>query len=261
MKIGNKIVTIQFCNCVWSKILFSGFIFIVSITAVSAQYADTAVYYVKGSLTGIYNKTNTTRSFLSNNSLRFSVSKKNVLFNSIGSWAYGKQTTGLTNDDYNVSADINLYDKKQIFFAWGYTAYDKSYSLKINSRVQVGAGIGYDILQSTVMSISLSDGFVYEYDDYLPTADPIYTDNQTIRNSFRIKYTLYVNKVIKLRGSNYWQQSLKQENDYIFKFTNSLDFKIKKWLSLTIATTYNKINSTSRENFLLTYGLTFDKSF
>jgi hypothetical protein len=72
---------------------------------------------------------------------------------------------------------------------------------------------------------------------------------------------LFVNKIITLKGSNYWQESLKQENDYILKFTNSLDFKIKKWLSLTIATTYNKINITSRENFLLTYGLTFDKSF
>ena len=261
MKSGDKINTIQFWDWVWIKILFSSFIFFVSITAVSAQYADTAVYYVKGNLTGIYNKTNTTESFLANNSLRFSVSKKNVLFNSIGSWVYGKQTKGLTNDDYNVSTDINLYDKKQVFFAWGYTAYDKSYSLKINSRVQIGAGLGYDILQSTVMSISLSNGLVYEYDDYLPNADPIYTDNQTIRNSFRLKYTLYVNKIITLKGSNYWQQSLKQENDYIFKFTNSLDYKIKKWLSLTITSTYNKINNTSRENFLLTYGLTFDKSF
>ncbi|WP_299255607.1 DUF481 domain-containing protein [uncultured Cytophaga sp.] len=261
MSCRGKIETIQFNNCIWSKILSSIFIFIVSITAVSAQYADTAVYYVKGSLTGIYNKTNTAESFLANNSLRFSVSKKNMLFNSLGSWAYGKQTAGLTNDDYNVSTDFNLYNKKQIFFAWGYSAYDKSYSLKINSRLQIGAGIGYDVLKSSLMSISLSDGFVYEYNDYFPNADVSFRDSETLRNSFRAKYTLYVNKIITIRGNNIWQQSLKKENDYILKFTNSLDFKIKKWLSITIATTYNKINSTSRENFLLTYGLTFDKSF
>ena len=212
-------------------------------------------------MTGIYNKTNTTESYLANNALRFSVSKKRTIFNAIGSWAYGKQNTGVTNDDYNVSTDFNIYNDEQVFFAWGYTAYDKSYSLKIHSRLQSGIGIGYDILKSTVMSISLSDGFVYEYNDYLPNADINFKDSEVVRNSFRLKYTVYVNKVITIRGSNFWLQSLRNEEDYILKFNNSLDYKIKKWLSLTISTTYNKLNTTSRENFLLTYGVTFDKSF
>ncbi len=237
------------------------FIFSMCTQYVQAQYDDTAVYYLKATLTGVYNKTNTTESYLANNALRFAVSKKRTNLNAYGNWVFGKQTAGLTNNDYNISTDFNVYDNKQVLFAWGYTAFDKSFSLKIDSRVQLGAGIGYDVLKSTIMSISLSDGLIYEFNDYDPSADPIYQDSETIRNSFRVKYTLYVNKVIKLRGSNYWQQSLKKETDYNLKFTNSLEFKIKKWLSLTIATTYNKINSTSRENFLLTYGFTFDKSF
>lgn len=237
------------------------FLFFICVQYAQAQYDDTAVYYVKANLTGVYNKTNTTESYLTNNALRFSVSKKRSIFNAFGNWVYGKQKTGLTNNDYNVSTDFNVYNNKQVFFLWGYGAYDNSYSLKIDSRVQVGSGLGWDILKSTVLSISLSNGLIYEYSNFAPSTDPLYRDSETVRNSFRIKYTLYVNKVIKLRGSNYWQQSLENEVDYNLKFTNSMEFKIKKWLSFTIATTYNKINSTSRENFLLTYGLTFDKSF
>lgn len=254
-------VFLQSLNYFWLRRISILFLFFMCAEYVEAQYDDTAVYYLKVALTGVYNKTNTTESYLANNSARFAVSKKRSIFNTYGIWAYGKQKTGLTNNDYNVSADISVYNNKQNFFIWGYGAYDKSYSLKIDSRLQVGAGLGWDILKSTILSVSLSDGLIYEFNNYAASADPVFNDNETLRNSFRVKYTLYVHKVIKVHGSNYWQQSLKHESDYILKFTNSMDFKIKKWLSLTIATTYNKINSTSRENFLLTYGLTFDKTF
>jgi hypothetical protein len=254
-------VFIQSVHRFWLNRISILFLFFVFVQYAHAQYDDTAVYYVKANLTGVYNKTNTTESFLANNSVRFAASKKRSIFNAYGSWVYGKQKTGLTNNDYNASTDFNIYNNKQVFFLWGYAAFDNSFSLKIDSRAQVGTGIGYDILKSTVLSISLSDGFIYEYNNYAPSLDPLFNDNETFRNSFRVKYTLYVNKVIKLRGSNYWQQSLTSESDYIFKFANSMEFKIKKWLSLTVATTYNKINRTRKENFLLTYGLTFDKSF
>jgi hypothetical protein len=254
-------VFIQSLKSFWLNRISILFLFFVCALSAKAQYDDTAVYYLKANLTGIYNKTNGTESYLTNNSVRFAASKKRSILNTYGSWVYGKQTAGLTNNDYNVSSDFNVYDNKQVFFLWGYGAYDKSYSLKIDSRIQIGTGLGYDILKSTIFSLSLSNGFVYEFDNYAPSTDPLYNDSETLRNSFRVKYTLYVNKVIKLRGSNYWQQSLKHESDYIFKFTNSMEFKIKKWLSFTIATTYNKVNKTSRENFLLTYGLTFDKTF
>ncbi|WP_018345151.1 DUF481 domain-containing protein [Cytophaga aurantiaca] len=236
-------------------------LFFICVQQVQAQYDDTSVYYLKANLTGVYNKTNTTESYLTNNTVRFAFSKKKTLINVYGGWVYGKQKTGLTNNDYNVATDYNVYNDKQILFFWGYGAYDNSYSLKIDSRLQVGSGIGYDVLKSAVFSLSLSDGLVYEYNNYAPSPDPLYNDFETFRNSFRVKYLLYVHKVIKLRGSNYWQQSLESESDYIFKFTNSMEFKIRKWLSFTIATTYNKVNRTSRENFLLTYGLTFDKTF
>jgi len=251
----------QSLNYFWLNRIGILFLFFISTQYAHAQYDDTAVYYLKANLTGVYNKTNTTESYLTNNALRFAISKKRTILNMYGNWIYGKQKTGLTNNDYNISADFNVYDNNQVFFIWGYGAYDNSYSLKIDSRVQVGTGLGYDVLESSMFSLSLSDGFIYEYNNYAPSKDPLYNDNETFRNSFRVKYILYVNKVIKLRGSNYWQQSLEGWSDYNLKFTNSLDFKIKKWLSLTIATTYNKINRTSRENFLLTYGLTFDKTF
>lgn len=254
-------IFIQSAHTFWLKRISILFLFFVCAQYAHAQYDDTAVYYVKATLTGVYNKTNTTESYLANNALRFSVSKKRSIFNTFGNWVYGKQKTGLTNNDFNLSSDFNVYNNKQVLFLWGYGAYDNSYSLKIDSRLQVGFGLGYDILKSIILSLSLSNGLIYEYNNYAPSIDPIYNDSEVLRNSFRLKYTLYVHKVVKLRGSNYWQQSLESAVDYNLKFTNSMEFKIKKWLSLTVATTYNKVNRTSKENFLLTYGLTFDKTF
>lgn len=254
-------VFVQSLNCFWLNRISILFLFFVYTLQLQAQYDDTAVYYLKANLTGVYNKTNTTESYLTNNSTRFAASKKNARLNTYVGWVYGKQIAGLTNNDFNVASDFNVYNKSQVVFIWGYGSYDKSYSLKIDSCVQIASGLGYDILKSTIFSLSLIDGLVYEFNNYAPSADPIYNDSETFRNSFRVNYILYMNKIIKLRGRNYWQQSLESWTDYNLKFTSSLEFKIKKWLSLTIVTTYNKVNITSREKFLLTYGQTFDKSF
>ena len=227
----------------------------------NAQYADTMAYHIKAQLSGVFNKTNTTKSFLANNGIQYSMTRVHTSFNWNGNWAYGKQNGGITNNDFSSIMDYNLYNKKERLYAWWFAAYDKSYSLKIINRLQAGFGLGYIFVNNDVLNLNVSEGIIYENSDLDQTADPNVMDIETFRNSLRLKYTLNLNKIIVLHGSNYWQQSLERHDDYIIKSMNSLNVKIREWLSLSVVMNYNKINITQRENFLLTYGLTFDKFF
>jgi hypothetical protein len=70
-----------------------------------------------------------------------------------------------------------------------------------------------------------------------------------------------VNDLVVIDGSNFLQSSVNNGNDYIIKSVTSVSVKLRKWISLTSSLNYNKMNITSRENLLLTYGLTLDKYF
>lgn len=117
-------------------------LFFISNSAFS-QYADTMTYHVKAQLSGVFNKTNTTKSFLANNSMQYSMTRVHTSFNWNGNWIYGKQNGIITNNDFSSIMDYNLYNKKERFYAWWFGAYDKSYSLKIINRLQGGFGLGY----------------------------------------------------------------------------------------------------------------------
>jgi hypothetical protein len=229
----------------------------------NAQYDDTSVYVVKLTMSGVINKTNVSTSYLANNLIKFSITKKRTIMNTYGSWAYGKQDSILTNNDFNLSTDVSVTGDHDFFYVWAFTAYDKSYSLKINNRSQTGVGIGFDLLKSTVVSLNLSDGFVYEYSDLIDASDQVAGNvvQQTFRNSFRMKYTLILKKIIIFQGSNYWQPSMDDRSNYIIKMNNSINVKLQKWVSFSVVNVYNKVSNTGKENFLLTYGLTFNRIF
>ena len=237
------------------------FLFLFFIFSSYSQQKDTAIFHLKAALTGIINKTNTTNSYLSNNNIRFSILKGPHILNSSNSWVYGKQLTGLTNDDYYVGIDYNYYDTSNVLSAWWYAGYDKNYSLKLNDRFQGGVGLGYDVFKSTFISMNISNGVIFEYNDYYETVDISKNINNIYRNSLRIKYTLIISRKIILNGTSFWQQSYGNKEDYILKSNSTLNYKLRKWLSITVAVAYNKINLTGGENFLLNYGFTFDKLF
>ena len=83
----------------------------------------------------------------------------------------------------------------------------------------------------------------------------------TFRNSFRVLYKWAIKDMIVLEGAHYYQQSLGHGSDFIFKSNNSLSVKLRSWLLLTAALTYNKVNRTDRENLLINYGVTIEKYF
>jgi hypothetical protein len=226
-----------------------------------SQFNDTTHYYINYASTGSINKTNDGTSYLLNNNLRFSINKKTVSFNTTNSWIYGKQLGNLTNDDIYSGLDFNLYKRLQNFYYWGLANYEKSYSLKINHRLQTGAGLGYNVVNRKNVLVILSDGILYEKGDLYDSPEEGNNQYEVFRNSFRLKFRMIIKKVIVIEGYDFLQHALSDRKDYIIKSNTSLSVKLRKWLSLTTAVTYNKLSQTRRENLLITYGVTFERYF
>lgn len=225
-----------------------------------AQFNDSTHYHVKFATTGIINRTNDAKSFVLNNVLGFQVNKEKLAINSSNAWIYGRQGSRLTNNDFSTALNVDYLKNRQRLYYWGLVTFTTSYSLKINHQLQAGAGIGYNFLNKEQAELVVSDGLLYETSDLtLPQGgDDQY---QTVRNSLRIKYRWTINNLVMLEGVHFWQPSLERFDDYIIRSNSSLSIKLRKWLSLTTAFTYNKLSRTSRENLLVNFGLSAEKYF
>ena len=236
------------------------FISVVFFQKGSAQFSDSVNHYLGYTATGIINQTNDGNSFVVNNGIKFNVKKKNKYLNSSAAYVYGVQNRVLTNNDFTSSMDFNIYGLAPRIYYWGLVTYDKSFSLKVNDRFQGGVGVGYNLSENKNASIVLSNGILYEYSNL--KIDSVTDDKySTMRNSFRIKYHFVFNGIIILDGVHFWQQSLSSWDDYILKSSSSLSIKLKKWLNVTSALNYNKVNRTHSKNLLFTIGLSADYYF
>jgi hypothetical protein len=178
-------------------------------------------------------------------------------------WIYGKQNQNRTNNDIASSLDFNIYEKRQParFYVWGLASYESSFSLKINSRLQTGLGVGYNLINKPNAVLIVSDGILYEQSDLYQTSDGVDNDYETFRNSFRIKFRWIIKELVTIDGSDFIQHALDDGDDYIIKSNTNVSIKVLRWLSFTTSLTYNKIALTKRENLLLNYGLTVEKYF
>lgn len=228
----------------------------------SGQFNDTTNYYINVASTGIVNKTNEGSSYMLNNNLRFSVSKKRVSLNTTSSWIYGRQQDHLTNNDVASALDVNLYNKgNRRFYYWGLGTYESSFSLKIHHRLQTGLGVGYNIIDRANAVVILSDGILYEKSDLYASSEISSNDYETFRNSFRLKFRWVILDNVVLDGADFLQHSLPDRKDYIIRSTTNLSIKLRKWLGFTTSVTYNKLARTRRENLLLNFGLSVEKYF
>lgn len=227
---------------------------------VHSQFNDSIHHYVNYAATGIINKTNNGNSYVFNNALKYNISKKSIRLNSTNSWIYGEQQKRLTNNDFNSTLDFNLYKKNSHFYYWGLASYDKSYSLKINNRLQAGLGVAYNIVDTTTAFLNISDGILYENSN-LKLTDSTNNYYSLFRNSFRLRYRFVIKEVIILDGTNFLQNALSDDNDYIIKSINSVSVKLRKWLNITAAATYNRNQKTNSENLLITFGVSAEKYF
>ena len=123
-----------------------------------------------------------------------------------------------------------------------------------------GLGVAYSILDLPAAYLNVSDGVLVDHTD-LDLTNGITDQYETLRNSFRINYKFVVARNLVFNGSNFLQSSLSNSSDYIIRSTNSINFKINKWLNLTSQLDYNRMNRNKRDNLMLSYGLTFERYF
>lgn len=225
------------------------------------QFNDSTFYYINFTGTGNINKTNDGKTYLLNNSLRFNVLVNKFELNTTNNYIYGANPTSKTNNDYLSVLDISYLKSKKGLYYWALATYEKSYSLKIDNRLQVGGGLGYGLVHNPLLSISVSNGLLYEASRLRQEDKYGRLSYETLRNSFRLKFKLNIKDKLTIENIDFLQNSLSDQHDYIIKSNTRLAFKMYKWLSLTTTLDYNRLNLTGQENILLSYGLTMEKYF
>jgi len=230
------------------------------ISAAHAQFNDSTHYYLGFRATGSYNRTVANEAYLFNNSLRFSLRKKDINLNSNTKWLYGQQNRRLTNNDVSSLLDFNLYKTFPHFYYWGLLNYSSIYSLRINSQMQGGLGIAYNFFEHSNFVLNLSDGIIYDYSNIV-LSDSTSDVYGSFRNSARIQIKWNIKDRVIFNGNTFLQSSLNYGNDYIVKADASLNIKVRKWLGLTATYSYNKMSRTGAETTLLTYGITLEHYF
>lgn len=238
------------------KALLISLVLTVCVVTTYGQYNDSTFYRINVTSTGSINKTNDGRAYLMNNGVNFGIKKKDIVLNANNSFVYGNQNDRLTNRDFSSSLNFNLYKTLPNFYYWGLLNYNTSYSLKINNQFLGGLGVAYNFLDSKTSYLNVSDGILYDKGTLLGNLN-----YSTFRNSLRLAFRFSFNDILVIDGNNFLQSSLSNGNDYIIKSNTSVSFKLRKWISLTTALNYNRMNITQRENLLLTYGVTIDKFF
>jgi uncharacterized protein DUF481 len=226
------------------------------------QFSDSVSHYLNFTGTGNLNRTTPGgTTYLLNNVVKFQIDKKKISLNSLASHIYGKNPTSKTNDDLFAVVNLDVLKGIQKFYYWGLTSFEKSFSLKVDSRFQAGAGVGYSFVNTDKSSLEVSDGFLYETSNLGITDKLGRTSYQTVRNSLRLKYRFIIKDIFRFDGLHFYQPSLSDGDDYILKLNTSFSVRLYKWLNFTTAFNYNRQNITSTENLLITYGISLEKYF
>jgi len=181
--------------------------------------------------------------------------------NSNAAWLYGGTLDTKTNNDFNSSVDFNVYNQKvPDFYYWGLVNFTSSFSLKISEQVQSGAGLAYRVFNKEGFMFSVSDGLLYERSNIIQP-DSVELGYQTVRNSLRLQLNWKHKELVTVTGAGFWQPSLTARKDHIITSNLNVGFKIWKWVTLNTALNYNLISRTEKENFILTYGIAFERFF
>ena len=240
------------------------FLFI-SLTAFFSLKAFTqvpdSVYYFNFAGTGSINKTNSGTASIFNNGVKFNIIRKNFTINTLNSWIFGENESVKTNNDFLSVVDVDMLKSRRRIYYWALAGYERSYSLNINDRFQIGGGLGLNIFSDKKAKLIISDGPLYETSHLAKPDQRGRNSYETVRNSFRIKFRFVIKELLVIDGVDFLQNSLSDKNDYNIRSNTSFSFKIKKWLSFTTAVSYNRLNLTGNENFLFNYGLSVEKYF
>lgn len=226
-----------------------------------AQFSDSVHHHLVYSTTGVLNNTSTAFNYLLTNSLRLGMRRGRLDANFAAGWVYGQQGSRLSNNDFTSVADVNFRSQIPHFYYWGLGSFEKSLSLKVANRTQGGAGIAYNVLdRPDSLQLNISNGFLYEYSEILPN-DTTRIESSILRNSLRVRLRIRLQRLVTLDGVGFFQQSLSNGDDYLVKSNATLSIRLRSWLALSTALSYNRVQLTRSENLLLTFGITIDNWF
>ena len=227
-----------------------------------AQFSDTVNYHAKVAATGNMNRTNTGTTSIFNNFVGFDINKKHVSLNSSAAYIYGRNPLQKTNDDFLAVMNADFLRSVSKLYYWALASYEKSFSLKVDNRFQVGGGVGYTFVKEPNSLVILSNGLLFETADLSQKDQYGRTAYQTLRNSLRLKFRFaFKDNLITIDGTEFLQNSLSEGKDYILKLNTNVSVRLYRWLSLTATFNYNRMNVIGTENLFLSYGLMFDKYF
>ena len=224
-----------------------------------AQFNDSTHHLINFTSTNSINRADGKSAYLFNNGLRFAMRRQSVSLNFHNNWLYGNQNQVLTNNDFSSSLDLNLYKTFPNFFYWGLVNYNTSFSLKIRNQLLAGGGVAYNFFDDDRAYLNISNGLLHDASSILQ--NDVRVDYQTLRNSLRLAFRFVLWDLVVINGSNFWQPSLRDGNDYNIRLHDNIAFKLNQWLSLNAAFTYNRVNRTQSENLLFTYGVSFERYF
>ncbi|MGC3943602.1 MAG: DUF481 domain-containing protein [Chryseolinea sp.] len=233
---------------------------IISSGTALGQFNDSINHYIYIGSTGTFSKTNDLASYVLANNFKFTISKKKLSFNTANSWVYGEQSDVKSNNDFSSLIEFDFLKKQKRLYYWGNGTFDKSYSLKIDYRYQAGAGLGLNISQTPNLVLNVTEGLIYETGS-LMDKDLGERKYDVWRNSARFKYRWVIQDIVILDGFVLYQPSISTRHDTIFKTATTLSVKVRKWLSLSSALTYNEITLTDRRNLIVTYGVVMERFF
>jgi hypothetical protein len=157
--------------------------------------------------------------------------------------------------------DVDLFKTQRKIYYWALAGYEKSYSLNLTGRFQIGGGVGLNIFNDKNAKLVISDGPLYEKSSFRIPDLHGRSGYETVRNSFRVKFRFVIEDLFVIDGVDFLQNSLSDKQDYNIRSNTNLSFKINKWLSFTTAVAYNKLYLTGSENLLFNYGLAVEKFF
>jgi hypothetical protein len=226
----------------------------------TVRHAKDSTYHVTLNSTGSINKVIGDVTYLFNNDLKFGLKKKSVTVSFENSWIYGIDHNVQTNNDYSSVLQFDLYKTIPHFYYWGLANYNTSYSLKIHSQALAGAGLAYSVLDRKNAYLNFSDGLVFDQSNLI-LPDSTHLVYHTMRNSFRINFKFSIKGIFEIDGSDFFQNSFTDGQDYIIRSTTSLSLKLTNWLDLTSSFNFNEQKRTESSNLIFTYGLKLDRYF
>jgi hypothetical protein len=224
----------------------------VSAPTVASQKKKPYKLSYKLTLNGQYNKGNVDRVLFTNKNtslLKYKKFKLPVTYN----FSYGRFKGKLNEREHYLNLNPS-YENGSVKYYY-LTEIEKSNLRNIDNRVLMGGGIGYSLMDTKAVDITVSDLILNENTRYTN-----HTEKHTIRNSVRLKMVVDSDK-FRLSTVSFYQPSLLDLDNYRWTNTNTVELKILKPVSGVVSFDQNYesvvVKNKAKYNSSLTIGISY----